>query len=74
MISNNLLRSTVINQIAFDQQDLHSSPELERAMDRLISGAGFQTENLGYHYFYLTEMLLCKELIYYNSEENVFLF
>ena len=34
MVSHDLTRSTVTNQIAFDQRDLHSTLEFERAMDR----------------------------------------
>ena len=34
MVSRDLPRSTVTNQIAFDQRDLHSTPEFERAMGR----------------------------------------
>ena len=34
MVSHDLPRSTVTNQIPFDQQDLHLTPEFERAMDR----------------------------------------
>ena len=34
MVSHDLPRSTVTNQIAFDQTDLHSTPEFERSMDR----------------------------------------
>ena len=34
MVSHDLPHSRVTNQIAFDQQDLYSSPEFERAMDR----------------------------------------
>ena len=34
MVSHDLPRSTVTNQIAFDQTDLYSTPEIERAMDR----------------------------------------
>ena len=33
MVSHDLPRSTVTNQIAFDQQDLCSAPEFERTMD-----------------------------------------
>ena len=38
MVSHDLLRSTVTNQIAFDQQDLNSTREFERAMDRRCQG------------------------------------
>ena len=33
MISHDLPRSTVNNQIAFDQRDLYFTPEIERMMD-----------------------------------------
>ena len=33
MVLHDLSRSTITNQIAFDQRDLHSTPEFERAMD-----------------------------------------
>ena len=33
MISHDLARSAVTNQIAFDQRDLQSTPEFERTMD-----------------------------------------
>ena len=34
MVSHDLPRPTVTNQIAFDQRDFHSTPEFKRAMDR----------------------------------------
>ena len=34
MVSHDLPRSTVTNQITFDQQDSDSVPDFERAMDR----------------------------------------
>ena len=34
MVSHDLPRSMVTNQIAFDQRDLYSAPEFERTMDR----------------------------------------
>ena len=34
MVSRDLPRSTVTNQIRFDQQDSNSIPDFERAMDR----------------------------------------
>ena len=34
MALHDLLRSVVINQIAFDPPDLHSTPEIVGAMDR----------------------------------------
>ena len=33
MVSHDLPRSTVTNQIAFDQRDLHSTLEFERVLD-----------------------------------------
>ena len=33
MVSHDLLRSTVTNQITFDQRDSNSIPDFERAMD-----------------------------------------
>ena len=33
MVSHDLQRSTVTNQIAFDQRGFHSTPEFECAMD-----------------------------------------
>ena len=32
MVSHDLPRSTITNQIAFDQRDLHGTPEFERAI------------------------------------------
>ena len=34
MVSHDLSRSTVTNQITFDQRDLYLTPEFECAMDR----------------------------------------
>ena len=34
MVSHDLPRSTVTNQIAFDQQDLNALPDFKLAMDR----------------------------------------
>ena len=34
MVSHDLLRSLVTYQIAFDQQELYSTSEVERSMDR----------------------------------------
>ena len=34
MVSHDLPRSKLTNQIAFDEQDLHFTPEFERTMDR----------------------------------------
>ena len=34
MVPHDVPRSTVTNQIALDQQDLHLTPEFERTMDR----------------------------------------
>ena len=56
MVSHDLPRSTITDQIAFDQRDLHWTPEFERMMDQpLLPGAGFQIGNLRYHHFYLTD-------------------
>ena len=33
MVSHDLPRLKITNQIAFDQQDLHSTPEFESAID-----------------------------------------
>ena len=33
MVSHDLLHLTVTNQIAFDQRDLHSTPECDHEMD-----------------------------------------
>ena len=46
MVSHDLSHSTVTNQIAFDQQDLHSTPEFERAMDRRCQGLVSKLETL----------------------------
>ena len=37
MVSHDLSRSIVTNQITFDQQDFHSTPEFERACQALVS-------------------------------------
>ena len=56
MVSHDLPRSVVIEQITFDQRGLHSTPETERAMGRPSSpGTGFQIGNLRYFHFHLTE-------------------
>ena len=55
MVSDNLLRSTVTNQMAFDQRGSNSVSDFERAMGRygraLVSffswGGGVQIGNLG---------------------------
>ena len=44
MVSDDLPRSTVTNQ--FDQQDLHSAPEFERAMDRRCQALVSKLETL----------------------------
>ena len=41
MVSHDLPRSTVTNQIAFDQRGLHSTPKFDREMDRTLKGARF---------------------------------
>ena len=38
MVSHDLSRSTITNQIAFDQRDLYSTPEFERSMDHRCQG------------------------------------
>ena len=47
MVSHDLSRSTVTEQIAFDQRDLHSTPEFERAMDRRCQALVSKFETLG---------------------------
>ena len=47
IVSHDLLLSTVTNQIAFDQRDLHSTPEFERAMDRCCQALVSKLETLG---------------------------
>ena len=50
IVSLDLSRSTVTNQMAFDQQGLHSTPEFKRTIYRRYQwGAGFQIGNLRYH-------------------------
>ena len=60
MESNDLLCSTVTNQIAFDQQDSESSPKFEYPMDRcclaLVSKLG-----TSHHHFHLTVIYLLDE-------------
>ena len=46
MVSHDLLRSTVTNQIAFDQRELHSTLEFERAMDRRCQALVSKLETL----------------------------
>ena len=46
MVSYDLLRLTVTNQIAFDRRDSKNFP-----------GAGFQTEIPGCHHFFSTDMI-----------------
>ena len=52
MVSYNLPRSMVTNQIALNQSDLHSTPEFERA----VNGRCQALVYLRYHYCYLTEL------------------
>ena len=56
MVSHDLLRLPVANQITFDQRDSKSIPKFERTMDRCCHAAGFQIGNLRYHHFYSTEL------------------
>ena len=46
MVSDDLLRLTVTKQITFDQQDLNSTPDFERAMDRRCQGLVSKLETL----------------------------
>ena len=46
MVSHDLPRSTVTNQITFDQQDFHSTPEFERAIDRRCQALVSKLETL----------------------------
>ena len=46
MVSHDLPSSMVTNQIAFDQQDLHSTPEFERTMDRCYQALLSKLETL----------------------------
>ena len=46
MVSDDLPRSTVANQTAFDQPDLHSTPEIERAMDLRCQALVSKSETL----------------------------
>ena len=46
LVSHDLLRSMVTNQIAFDQQDLNSTPAFERATDRRCQGLVSKLETL----------------------------
>ena len=56
MVSDDLLRPTVTNEIAFDQGSSNLIPNFERTMGRCCQGAGFRIGNLRYHYFYLTAL------------------
>ena len=48
MVSHDLSRLTVTNQMTFDRRDLHSAPEFERAMDRRYQALvpGFQLDTI----------------------------
>ena len=48
---------TVTNQIAFDQKDLHSTPESEHAMDCRCQALVFIVKEL---FCFISIMLLCK--------------
>ena len=47
MVLHDLPRSTVTNQIAFDQQDLYSAPEFEGTMDRRCQALVSKLETSG---------------------------
>ena len=47
MVSYDLLCSIVTNQIAFDQRDLHSTPEFERTMDHCCHALVSKLETKG---------------------------
>ena len=57
MVSHDLLRSTVTNQIAFDQRDSKTIFDFERSIDRCCQAleshffSDFHNGNLGYHHF-----------------------
>ena len=46
MVSHDLSRLTITNQIAFDQRDLQSTSEFERAMDRRCEVLVYKLESL----------------------------
>ena len=48
MVSHDLPRSTVTNQIAFDQRDLYSTPEFDRTMDRRCQALVSKLEPSGF--------------------------
>ena len=48
MVSHDLPRSTVTNQITFYQRDFYSTPELEKRDGPPLPGAGFQIGNPRY--------------------------
>ena len=54
LVSYNLSRSTITNQIAFDQRDLHLISRIQKCNGPSLPGTGFQIGNLRYHHFYLT--------------------
>ena len=56
MVSHDLLCLMVTNQIEFDQQESNLFLKIRTRDGPLLSGAGFQIENLRYHHFYLTEL------------------
>ena len=63
MVSHDLSLSPITNQTGFGQRDLHSTYAFERAMNRRCqTQVGFQSGNLRYHHFNLTDSvkLFCK--------------
>ena len=46
MVSRDLPRSRVAKQIKFDERDLHSTPEFERALDRRCQALVSKLETL----------------------------
>ena len=58
MVSHDLPRSMVIKQIRFNQQDLHSIPEIERVMEHCCQMLVSKLETLGYVY---TRWLICSD-------------
>ena len=60
MLSYDLPHSAATNQVAFDQQDLHSSPEFQHLMDR---------HAFRYDHFYLTDFT--KEVPLHDGKRNL---
>ena len=46
MVSHDLMHSTVLNQVALDQRDLHLTYQFECAMDRLYQALVYKLETL----------------------------